>query len=144
MKTNLVVSILLAILQVSSSWVISKNDIKKAFSIASISAAICTAPLVANSADFNGSYDDPFHPNCVRSVEVYGQKLVLSGTDGNPGCPADGGGKPWVLPGTLKGDGKILVDFTPKGGPKDLEGVWEGGDAPGIRWPDGNKWTMKN
>eukprot|EP00960_Hanusia_phi_P055557 763001-Hanusia_phi.AAC.8 len=77
----------------------------------------------------------------------------VSGVDGNPGCPADNAGaqKPWRLNGECtfcchiltqpvgKVDGKnIFVDFSPKGGPKDLLGKWEN---DGIRWPDSNKWT---
>ena len=34
----------------------------------------------------------------------------------------------------------IIIDFSPKGGPKDFEGVWEGN---GIRFPkDNNKWPQ--
>jgi hypothetical protein len=31
----------------------------------------------------------------------------------------------------------ILIDFSPKGGPKNLEGLWTGS---GILFPDGNIW----
>ncbi len=77
-------------------------------------------------------------------MEVQGKTLLLSGTDGNPGCPVDGSGNPWKLNGQILTEDRILVDFTGKGGPKDVKGLWEDGDAPGIRWPDGNKWTRKN
>jgi hypothetical protein len=63
----------------------------------------------------------------------------LKGTDGNPGCPVDGSGKQWQLTGTVDGN-NIFVDFSPKGGPKDLKGEW---DVNGIKWPDGNKWEKK-
>jgi len=33
---------------------------------------------------------------------------------------------------------KIFVDFSPKGGPKDVVGKWQDG---GIVFPDGNKWS---
>ena len=34
----------------------------------------------------------------------------------------------------------IIIDMTPKGGPKDVEGVWE---KDGIRFPkDNNKWPQ--
>lgn len=36
--------------------------------------------------------------------------------------------------------GTIFVDFSPKGGPKDLLGVYNE-DLNGIKWPDGNLWT---
>lgn len=35
---------------------------------------------------------------------------------------------------------QVLIDFSPKGGPKDLVGKW---DVDGITFPDGNKWTKK-
>jgi hypothetical protein len=59
----------------------------------------------------------------------------MKGTDGNPGCPADGSGTPWTLTAKVEGE-DIFVDFSPKGGPKDLKGVFDG---TGINWPDGKK-----
>ena len=45
----------------------------------------------------------------------------------------------WKLTGSVAESGEsIAIDFSPKGGPKDLLGVWEG---DGIKFPDGNKWT---
>jgi hypothetical protein len=41
----------------------------------------------------------------------------------------------------LQGD-SLLVDFTPKGGPKDIMGVFDDTFPPGIKWPDGNKWSI--
>lgn len=79
---------------------------------------------------------DPKHPNCPRLIATEGDKAIVSGADGNPGCPT-GDGRAWKLEGSIKGD-SIFVDFSPKGGPKDLEGKWDGS---GIRWPDGNKWS---
>lgn len=38
----------------------------------------------------------------------------------------------------------IKVDFTPKGGPANLKGVWESSPVPGIRWPDNNLWSLKD
>ena len=130
--------------QAANSWVLNKEYIQKAASIASISAAIAAAPLLADAAqgpDFGGSYSDPKHPGCLRIIEVKGNKAAISGTDGNPGCPPDGSGKAWNLEGKINGN-KIFVDFSPKGGPKDLIGEWEEA-APGIRFPDGNKWPKK-
>jgi hypothetical protein len=79
----------------------------------------------------------------LRVIKTEGAEAKISGTDGTPGCPPDGAGKEWNLVGKIQGD-SILVDFTPKGGPKDLKGVYDKGAAPGIIWPDGNKWTFKN
>lgn len=120
----------------------SPNAFLKAATTSFAAAALFTAPLSAQAIDFTGDYADPIHPNCLRRVEVIGQKAAVSGTDGNPGCPADGSGKKWNLVGSVKED-KIFVDFSPKGGPMDLEGKWEAEPVPGIRWPDGNLWSSK-
>jgi hypothetical protein len=124
----------------SQGWVL-RNELRKAAAAATIGAAGFAAPFIANAVDFTGSYSDPNHPNCQRIIEVTkGSKTAsLKGTDGNPGCPADGSGKEWKLTGQIKGD-SILIDFSPKGGPADLEGKWDG---TGIKFPDGNKWTLK-
>jgi hypothetical protein len=118
------------------------EKVAKAASVASISAAIAMAPLAVNAADFNGAFADPFHPNCQRFISANGAEASLKGTDGTPGCPVDGSGREWQLTGKISGD-NILVDFRPKGGPPDLKGTWEDTAPAGIRWPDGNKWTLK-
>jgi len=107
---------------------------------ATIAAASAFGPLAANAADFTGLYSDPKHPNCARLIAIEGTTALVSGVDGNPGCPT-GEGRAWKLIGKVSGD-EIYVDFSPKGGPKDLTGVWEEGKKPGIRFPDGNKWTL--
>ena len=101
-------------------------------------------PIPAVAIDFTGSYDDPNHPNCLRLISIPSDDglAYVNGTDGNPGCPPDGSGLHWTLTGKIQGD-TILVDVSPKGGPRDLKGVWEPGPAPGIRWPDGNVWKKK-
>ena len=38
----------------------------------------------------------------------------------------------------MRGEGEIRIDFSPKGGPKDLLGKWTG---KGILSPDGNNWS---
>lgn len=76
---------------------------------------------------------DPNHPNCLRDITVQGSSATLKGTDGTPGCPVDGSGNAWVLTGKVSGK-QILVDFSPKGGPKNLKGIFDG---TGINWPDG-------
>ena len=135
---------LVALLQYTSSWITPKHLFQKAAAIASISTVIATNPLLAEAIDFSGSYEDPMHPNCLREIlqVVSSGKADVSGTDGTPGCPPDGSGKAWNLVGTIDGD-SILVDFSPKGGPNDLKGVWEATPIPGIRWPDGNLWNVK-
>lgn len=123
-----------------SAWVFP-HAVERAVSIASVTAAISTAPMIANAADLTGSYSDPKHPNCQREIVVNGLNADIKGTDGTPGCPPDGSGKAWKLQGKINAEGdSIFVDFSPKGGPKDLKGAWDGS---GIKWPDGNKWTIK-
>jgi hypothetical protein len=114
--------------------------------ILSAAVLLVMAPVATEAVvDFNGftgDYADPIHPNCLRNVQVIGRMATVSGTDGTPGCPADGSGRKWSLVGSVNND-KIFVDFSPKGGPKDLEGKWESEPVPGIRWPDGNLWSSK-
>ena len=90
--------------------------------------------------DFSGDYADPNHPNCRRQIKILdGIHVIVSGTDGDPECPPDGSGKPWNLEGSVNQD-RIVVDFSPKGGPKNLEGLKV---SRGIKWLDGNLWSTK-
>jgi len=141
----------------SSAWSLgSSGHQKKAFqkAVAGASASLVLGTAVAANAavgslnadvNFSGKYSDPNHPNCRREIVIDNKvkaKTTLKGTDGNPGCPPDGSGAEWQLPGKVKAD-TIVVDFTKKGGPPNLVGKWDKSDnAPGIRWPDGNKWTL--
>ena len=81
---------------------------------------------------FEGEYTDPNHPDGLRKISVKGKDVTLVGTD-------SAGGKQWVLQ-AKESEGTIFVDFSPKGGPKDLLGVYDNG---AIKWPDGNSWTKK-
>mmetsp|Transcript_95968 Transcript_95968/g.143703 ORF Transcript_95968/g.143703 Transcript_95968/m.143703 type:complete len:160 (-) Transcript_95968:12-491(-) len=119
----------------------ASSSFDNVLSIASAAVAVFF-PTGVHEVDFSGSYADPNHPNCLREIKVEDLVADINGTDGNPGCPLDGSGDPWELTGTVVGD-SILVDFSPKGGPKDLKGVYEAAPVPGIRWPDGNLWSRK-
>ena len=92
---------------------------------------------------FAGVYTDPNHPGCRRQIRVQIHSAIVTGEDGDPGCPPKDPSKDshWRLLGKIISDTEILVDFSPKGGPKDLEGKWcRGcGDHGGISWPDGNE-----
>lgn len=104
------------------------------------------------SSKWTGDYTDPNHPGCQRSIKVTGNNMdpggrksrkpsaVIKGTDNEDGDACqDGEGESWRLTATLTEDqSKIMVDFSPKGGPKDVVGKWQDG---GIVFPDGNKWT---
>jgi len=104
-------------------------------SVAAASVLLLAQPTLAAGSVFEGQYSDPFHPGCLRKVEADGN---ISGTDGTPGCLNGEPQKAWELKGVIDEDGqRIFIDFQPKGGPKDLTGVWT---AEGIRFPDGNLW----
>ena len=108
-------------------------------------ASSSSAPSV-----FVGEYADPKHPGCLRSIVVGDDAgattLDVKGTDGTPGCANGEKQRPWSLTGDIvkvpsKQD-EILIDFSPKGGPKNLLGKWTG---TGILFPDGNEWKkLKN
>ena len=95
----------------------------------------------SSSSVFDGKYKDPNHPGCLRAIErVKATDLArVFGEDGNPGCNAGQVTKKWSLEGKIMDDDKeILIDFSKKGGPKDLVGKWNGS---GILFPDGNLWS---
>ena len=126
-----------------------QNMVQKAAVVATgisvaITSTVAPLPVDATSSDpFTGKYGDPKHPNCKREIVVSSSNQArVSGTDGTPGCPPDGSGKPWTLSGTVDGP-TILVDFSPKGGPANLKGVYDTSDPEGIQWPDGNKWVKQ-
>eukprot|EP00933_Yihiella_yeosuensis_P045212 TRINITY_DN40549_c0_g1_i1.p1 TRINITY_DN40549_c0_g1~~TRINITY_DN40549_c0_g1_i1.p1 ORF type:complete len:156 (-),score=44.10 TRINITY_DN40549_c0_g1_i1:199-666(-) len=92
--------------------------------------------------NWTGKYSDPFHPGCKREISVSGLEVTIDGTDGSPGCAAGETQKPWKLSAKLTSadSEEVLIDFSPKGGPKDLVGKWDGS---GIKFPDGNKWSKQ-
>ena len=92
-----------------------------------------SAVAAQSKSVFEGEYTDPNHPDGLRKITVKGNDVTLTGTD-------SAGGKQWVLK-AKETDGTIFVDFSPKGGPKDLLGVYDNG---AIKWPDGNAWTKKS
>ena len=78
-------------------------------SFPAIAATTTTDPSI-----FNHQYSDPKHPNCRRIVSAKQDgTATVSGTDGTPGCPEDGSGTVWRLPGEVEGS-TILVDFSAK------------------------------
>ena len=94
---------------------------------------------VLDQARFAGSYSDPNHPGCGRKVDVIvsgnEDSILVSGSDKDE----DSNLVPWG-PLQAKVDGlKIVVDFSPKGGPPDLTGSWDP-VSNGIVWADGNEW----
>jgi hypothetical protein len=116
------------------------------------STMITTPPMIASNqyfhatssvvhaagtvSSFQGEYTDPFHPGCLRKITVEGKKVTIIGSDDVDSK------KIWKLNAVEEKAGEILVDFSPKGGPKDLLGKYSL-DKNRIEWPDGNAWTKK-
>ena len=109
-------------------------------------AAVCGNPQsefvneVLAEARFEGTYSDPNHPGCDRSVDV----RVGAGKIGVSGFDLDEAGSKvsWgPLEATVEGT-TIVVDFSPKGGPSYLTGKWDAAKRS-IVWADGNAWPMK-
>ena len=97
---------------------------------------VCTPAAVPRDligVRFQGTYSDPAHPGCTRRITLAGRNAIITG--------ADEDGKPWKVAAVPQGD-KILVDFSPKGGPADVVGQWLG--TGGIKFPDGNVWAKLN
>eukprot|EP00531_Pseudo-nitzschia_arenysensis_P016058 CAMPEP_0116129152 /NCGR_PEP_ID=MMETSP0329-20121206/7776_1 /TAXON_ID=697910 /ORGANISM="Pseudo-nitzschia arenysensis, Strain B593" /LENGTH=173 /DNA_ID=CAMNT_0003623409 /DNA_START=331 /DNA_END=852 /DNA_ORIENTATION=+ len=88
------------------------------------------------SVSFPGEYSDPNHPGCKRTVNVHDGGATISGTDEPIPANESPEGKVWSVSGTVAGD-TIVVDFSPKGGPKGLKGQKV---TEGIKWEDGNMW----
>ncbi|GHP03091.1 hypothetical protein PPROV_000184600 [Pycnococcus provasolii] len=112
-----------------------KNELNSSLALLA-SLVITVTPAAAHAVSiFEGNYADPKHPGCARAIASNG---VVSGTDGTPGCENGEPQRPWNLSGKIfEDEKKIFIDFSPKGGPKDLTGEWVGN---GVRFPDGNVW----
>ena len=90
--------------------------------IATATAGILSSADPASAAGaeaFVGTYSDPInHPGGTRTIKLLGEKVgdyqlaeVQGG--GGKGEPAN-----YVLPAAVIGDRSIVIDFSPKGGPK--------------------------
>jgi len=99
------------------------------------------APALAANPAWEGKYADPRHVGCEREIKANGLSLTISGTEGTPGpgCGAGDTETSWAIPASIKSQESpdIVIDFSQKGGPKDLPAKWDG---DGIKFADGNKW----
>lgn len=87
-------------------------------------------PRAVAGVRIGGKYSDPAHPGCTRTVTLIGtNKVLIKG--------ADEDGKPWTVRGSYEGK-TVTIDFTPKGGPKDVTAQYS--IAGGLTFPDGNTW----
>ena len=126
-----------------------------------VALAVASPPAaltVVNPSVFTNDYADPLHPLCKRHIEVSrdGTTFHYSGTAvGAKDDPVLRGCSPEEIKefGIRRGkfDGTIIGDGKLSAGDGVHEGVWEPaysesrqpfGDTDGIRWNDGNKWTV--
>jgi hypothetical protein len=130
--------------QPKKAEVVAKNS-RRGVLLSSVAAAavLLATPSKASAADgsaFVGTYSDPInHPGGTRTIRLldegkigdYQLAEVLGG--GGIGEP-----KHFVLPAIVIGDRAIVIDFSPKGGPRDFTGVLNGQNIKFLK--DGNTW----
>ena len=105
--------------------------------------------MAEDGAVGQGGYADQAHPGCLRVLtRVEGARgggaWELLGGDPpagaeGPGCASGELQEPW---GPLRVEvvgAQVRADFSPKGGPADVKGRWDGA---GIAWGDGNRWDF--
>merc|ERR1740124_161647 len=90
---------------------------------------------------FLGTYSDPNHPGGTRTIRLlenmkvgdyYMAEVTGGGGRGEP--------KNYVLPAVAIGSRFIIIDFSPKGGPRDFTGVIDS-KTQGLKFlKDGNLW----
>ncbi len=81
---------------------------------------------------FEGEFADPNHMEGYRRISVADGVCTIVGCDA-PGRPE------WTFVQPVVNGTEMLVDFSPKGGPKDLLAKWDA-RRNGIAFPDGNCW----
>ena len=113
-----------------------------ATAFAGMSAAPVEAKEGIPAEAFVGTFSDPInHPGGKRTIRLLDSAKVgdyqLAEVVGGGGV---GEPKNYVLPAAVIGDRTIIIDFSPKGGPRDFVGVIDGanGDIKFLR--DGNRW----
>ena len=125
------------------------NGIKSNIATALIGGSLLTGsmyylPVLTNSVPaafaksessiFDGNYNDPNHPGCLRKISSKAKEITIVGSDDINGS------NQWVLKADEQMPGTIFVDFSPKGGPPNLLGVFDEAKN-GLVWPDKNLWT---
>ena len=90
--------------------------------VASFAAHAAVSPQPVSPSVFKGKYSDPFHPNCLRQIDVTGKAVTIVGSDDVDSKVI------WTLKAVEEKPGEILVDFSPKGGPKNLLGIYSTAD----------------
>ena len=142
--------------QASSLRLPSSAALSRRSALAGVLAAATSigpkAAAVASKCDtvFAGTYTDPNHPGGTREIFLNPDGLGAEGVRTSFGpyrlATVKGGGgvgepAKFRLQALVDGDKAIIIDFTPKGGPDNFKGVYEGGEGEGIRFVrDRNKW----
>lgn len=87
-----------------------------------------------------GEYTDPNHPGCERVFKVVNS--THGDMFGNDDCKSST--EPWgPLSVSITDTYTLICDFSPKGGPADLQGVYTAASPYGhITWEDGNVWSQ--
>jgi hypothetical protein len=106
------------------------------------------AKAVADPATrFCGRFSDPVnHPGGTRTISLIddGGGGGASSGDYRLARVYGGGGlgepREYVLPAVMIGDRAIIIDFSPKGGPRDFTGVLDPRDGSIKFLRDGNRW----
>lgn len=104
-----------------------------------------TVLIAGTSAHGAGAWRDPRH--YVDDFSLAGLRFVAEDPPHTLTMVGTDDGKQWwTLQGTCSGPGMTVIrfDFSPKGGPADVEGTWARNrdDQTTITWPDGNTWQM--
>ena len=110
---------------------------------ATVLGGIHPANAAVGAEAFVGTFTDPInHPGGTRTIKLlegrnvgdYQLAEVYGG--GGRGEPQN-----YVLPAAIIGDRTIVIDFSPKGGPRDFVGVLDKGDIRFLK--DGNRWPRQ-
>jgi hypothetical protein len=146
MKSLLVAILTLLMAQQTAALAINRRN---AFVGIASSATAFAVSATAEAKDtkgaeaFVGTFSDPInHPGGKRTIRLLDSKVgdyQLAEVQGGGGI---GEPKSYVLPAAVIGDRTIVIDFSPKGGPKDFVGVLDGGDIKFLK--DGNRWPRLN
>lgn len=159
MKFSLVTVTLVSVLSSADAFSVQRRTVfgtlGSAGGLLIAESASAASAKTGLASPFTGDYDDPNHPNCLRQVKVVGAPIRGDGSRSpNPiievtGYDSKSGEKTctdrptradlWKVQGTVnRNNVEAVIDFSPKGGPKDLKATFDNG---GIVFPDGNRWT---
>lgn len=81
---------------------------------------------------FQGKFSDPNHPRGYREITIEKGVVTIRGKDE----PNDA---EWTLTAKLLGGDEMVIDFSSKGGPKNLLAKWSS-ETNAIEFADGNVW----